>query len=527
MEEDGLSQAALADGDETKGPTLYSSMPPEIIEHTARHLDNRSLKSLRLTCRLFGALKLRINRVFITPNTKDIQTFYAIAESDVYRPKVVEVIYDDAFVGGSLQYYSSMAASHTTNSNTNQPPLESRPRENVGGTNRVFGIDNGSRFKCRRAQRPDDVPRFTTEIKSEQEENIEKGLDADALRYALRHLPALQRITVTPATSEHTAPLYETPARRAALPFELNDPTLFDWAFWRGGGHGTFVKPWEEDKPRWRGYNMVTKLMAEEKQHHHVSEFLIGTHYLYKGLNCRLFEQACEEYDNFQTILQQPNFKKLQLSLHVRGEDQRQWAAFRNNLLRNAIAEASQLEQFSMETDWERDIRRRNIQPPRLRTFLPIERWAGLQHFRLAKFPLRSADLISTLSKLTGLQSLELVFLNLCEGDNYHDLLNGMRGTLQLHKRVVQPTVRLGIPIPVPAFDLPVSDSYDSTMDCLHTGRAIWIDREVEAFLYQDGENPFVAGEDTLARVMGVVKDDFDPGYERLYEPPVDPREQF
>jgi hypothetical protein len=40
----------------------------------------------------------------------------------------------------------------------------------------------------------------------------------------------------------------------------------------------------------------------------------------------------------------------------------------------------------------------------------------------------------------------------------------------------------------------------------------IWVDREVEDFLYRDGPNPFqAAGGDTVVKGMGVVRDALDP----------------
>lgn len=499
-------------------PTTKSPVPWELVEHIVGFLDNRSIKSLRLTCRLFGTLKLRLKRVFISPYSADIRTFYAIAASDVYRPDIVEVVYDDAYVGHLLRDGVSI---HTL------PPLDSmymstdpmwsrtELQANERETERRFGNNVGALPKrIRKAQRAgrkisgEDATQFWLRLEKEQMRNVIVGADATAFRYALRHLPALQTITVTPAAhGVPFVPLYETPLIRS-IPFGMNYPFPRGWPTRRGGYPIRLTERWEEDKAIWRGLNIVTKILAEEKQRHHVSEFFIDAHYLNTGLTCNLFKQECEEYHNFRTVLQQPNFKKLQLSLLVAEQERMdmRWPAFRTGLLRDAIAEASQLEHFSMETDWDTNPA---VQPPTLKTFLPIEQWAGLKHFRLWNFPLRSADLVSTLSRLTGLQSLELGFLYLNQQDNYHDLLNAMRDTLRLHERSVRPKVRLGIPIP---------DLTHSRWDYLR-GRAIWLDEEVEAFLYRGGENLFHPGKDTLARVVGVVKDAFDPTYERPYVP--------
>lgn len=384
--------------------------------------------------------------------------------------------------------------------------------------NRRYGSDVGALSKrLRKARRAggklsrNHARRHLIHLGNEQVHNIDTEVDARAFRHALLHFPQVRKITVTPAAHGCPfTPLYETPTIRT-IPLGMNYPIPRSWPTRRGDNPVMYAAPWEEEKEIWRGYNVVTKILAEEKQHHRVSELLIDAHYIHTGLSCRLFEHPCEEYFNFQTILQQPNFKKLQLSLHVHGQElpDINWAAFRSTLLRNAIAEASQLEHFSMETNWDMDIVDRRTQPPTLQTFLPIDRWAALQHFRLWNFP-RSANLISTLSQLTGLRSIELGFLDLYEGDNYHDLLNDMRGLLQLHRRPVRPKVRLAIPIP---------DPNTSSRSNYIRGRAIWLDEEVEGFLYRDGANLFVPGEDNLVHTMGVVKDAFDPEYERPYVP--------
>ncbi|KAL6898662.1 hypothetical protein GGI43DRAFT_82938 [Trichoderma evansii] len=521
-ENDKPSQAVLAERDEKIDSTRCSPLPWELIQHIVSYLDNLSIKNLRLTCRLFAALKLRINRVFISPHSTDILAFYALASCDTYRHDIVEIVYDAAFVRCPPEFNDriyDLPVFQTTQMDIEQLWFQFELNANIEEINRRYGSGVGVLSKrlrkIRRAGRKLSMRharKHFIHLENEQEHNIDSEDDAKAFRCALLHFPALRKVTITPATHGCPfTPLYETPTIRA-IPFGMNYPIPRGWPIRRGDNAVMYAAPWEEEKYIWRGYNMVAKILAQEKQHHRISEFMIDAHYIHTGLSCRLFEQRCQEYSNFRTILQQPNFKKLQLSLHVNGQElpDIDWAAFRNNLLRDALAGASQLEHFNMETNWDMDLVDRRIQPPTLQTFLPIEGWAGLQHFRLWNFPLRSADLISTLSQLTGLRSIELGFLDLYEGDNYHDLLNDMRGTLQLHERPVRPKVRLGIPIPDP--------NTRSRSDYIR-GRAIWLDEEVEGFLYRNGDNLFVPGEDNLVHTMGVVRDAFDPAYERPYVP--------
>ncbi|KAK1245474.1 hypothetical protein MKX08_005103 [Trichoderma sp. CBMAI-0020] len=77
-------------------PPLLPTLPPELIGNLVSLLDNRSIKSLRLTCRHFSAIKLRISRVFLSANPLNIRVLRSIADHDVYRQGITELIYDDA-----------------------------------------------------------------------------------------------------------------------------------------------------------------------------------------------------------------------------------------------------------------------------------------------------------------------------------------------------------------------------------------------------------------------------------------------
>lgn len=502
---------------------LHVLLPWEVVGHIVSFLDNYTIKNLRLTCRLYGTFKLRIDRVFISPNSADIETFYAIVKSEVYRPDIIEVVYDHAFVHFMPSYNGRVYDFEKFGSREINPVwawFEFEVYDNANEMGRRYGSDVGNRperiEKAWRARGNHTSMKcaneFLGDLEREQDGNIEGENDATAFRWALRLFPALRTITVTPATHGFLyTPLYETPLIRQ-IPLGMNYPLPRGWPTRRSNNPALSAAPWEEEKYVWYGLNMVTKILVEEKQHHHVSELLIDAHTLHTGLSCRLFEETCEEYSNFQAILQQPGFKKLQLSLHIHGQELPaiNWAAFRSRLLRDAIAEASQLEYFSMETNWDMDMVDRSVQAPRLPTFLPIECWEGLQHFRLWNFPLRTADLISTLSQLTGLRCLELGFLDLYEDDNHHDLLNNMRDILRLHERPMRPKVKLAMPIP---------DPLGKSCANYIRGRAIWLDEQVEQFLYRKGVNLFVPGEDKLTHPMGIVKDAFDPEYKRPYVP--------
>ncbi|QYT05910.1 F-box domain-containing protein [Trichoderma simmonsii] len=494
-------------------PSLFTTLPPELIEKIVNHLDNRSIKSLRLTCKRFGTIALRINRVFLSANLLNIQVFRSIADHDFYRQGITEIIYDDALFYRS---FDDQWAESNEWSSLSYPFLELSIDKNWFYTERD---DHISELKNRqltdRPGRPENVIRALQaraelsfseswthyqDLLSQQDEVFASGADAEALRYGLRRFPALQRVTITPAAHGWLfTPLYQTPMIRA-FPYGFNYPIPRGWPTRRAGEATEFDKPWEDSKTKWRGYCLVTEILAQERHHHRVSELFIDAHYLHTGVNCQLFEQRCQEYLNFRSILQQPNLKKLQLSLNVDGQE-RFWLAFRSGQLRSALAEASHLEHFSMETNWDANYYRAETLPPALGSFLPLDRWTGLRHFRLWNFPVVCADLIWALSQLTGLQSLELGFLSLYPASNF-ELLNEMRDSLRWHEWLTPPRVDYAVPIPG-----------ENTQ-----GRAIWLHEAVTNFLYYDDANPFDSATGKVARGVGIIRDAYDSTYERPYD---------
>ncbi|PTB43589.1 uncharacterized protein TrAFT101_002148 [Trichoderma asperellum] len=497
-------------------PPLLTTLPPELIEELVSYLDNRSIKNLRLTCRLFCTIKLRINRVFLSANPLNIRVVHSIADHDVYRQEIIELIYDDARLCHSRADHSNNQHPDTvrpipleilydrpmtdmewfqTERDANLEELQSRERHDESGHPTDLRI-----YRQANAELPlAESWSYYHDLLHQQDDVIAHGADVQAFRYALQRFPALRTVTVTPAAHGWLfTPLYETPMIRA-FPYGFNYPLPRGWPTERCYDTGEEPAPWEDSKARWRGYCLVVKVLAQERQHHRVSELRIDSHNLRNGLNCRIFEQPSEEYLDFVSCLQHPNLKKLHLSLMVEFS----WTAFRRNLLRNALAKSSQLEYFSLETGM--DIfsyapmyYSHHEIPPALQTFLPVDRWTRLQYFRLWNIPVDSADLILTLLQLPALQLLELGFLFLQSGTQ-RELLEEMRDSLLWHERNTRPKVKFAVPI----------DHYIQ-------GRAIWIDEEVENFLYHGGENPLEIN-DEVCYDMGVMRDAFDPEFERPY----------
>lgn len=478
-----------------------------------------------MTCRLFSVIKLRINRVFLSANPLNIHVLRSIADHDVYRQGIVELIYDDARLYHSRADQGNKPLPESVAHIDFFEPLTTKEWFQV---ERDINLDElGNRESAYEPSRPKDLRvyrqihaelsheeswTYYQELLRQQDDVIARGADVEAFRYALQQFPALQTVTITPAAHGWLfTPLYETPMVRA-FPYGFNYPIPRGWLTTRSTEDAEWPAPWEDSKARWRGYCLLTQVLAQERERHRISELRIDSHYLQSGLNFRLFEQSSQEYLDLVTCIQHPSLKKLHLSLYVDFH----WTPFYHNLLRNALAKNSQLEHFSLETGLDHHgynpyYGADHEWPPVLQKILPINCWTRLQHFRLWNFPVDPANLISTLSQLPALQSLELGFLILQSGTQ-HELLENMRNTLRWHERLTQPKVKFAVPT--------------HPSGCLLVqGRAIWIDEEVEKFLYRGGENPFENGaDDQVCYDMGVMKDAYDPEYERPY---IHPRKHF
>ncbi|KAF5680175.1 hypothetical protein FCIRC_5885 [Fusarium circinatum] len=76
---------------------ILPRLPQELTNAISQHLDGSGLKALRETCSAMArAVPLRFDRVFISANSLNIQVFRAIADHDIYRHQVTEIIWDDA-----------------------------------------------------------------------------------------------------------------------------------------------------------------------------------------------------------------------------------------------------------------------------------------------------------------------------------------------------------------------------------------------------------------------------------------------
>lgn len=310
-----------------------------------------------------------------------------------------------------------------------------------------------------------------------------------------------------------------------SFPFGFRYPIPHGWPYAGDAENEPEAPLWVDDsdeetqetvRNQWRGFRLVTDVLAQKEVQHHVSELILAVHGLNTGLNCHIFDQPCHDYDNFAALLRRPSFHRLDLSLLVGELEHYDWISYRSGLLRKALAGAPNLEHIQLHTNMAPDIEFLNglasgtqAADLSLRTIFPIENWPILRHFGLSGFLLCQEDLISLLSELPGtLRSVELSFLKFWKHKgNYHKLLYDLRDKLNWRNRVPgeRPKVIIGLHHSTP-----------------RPGRAIWVSKEAEAFIYGAGENPFDLEDGTTVfpGTAGVERDEFEPAHERPWARP-------
>ncbi|KAJ3476742.1 hypothetical protein NLG97_g9027 [Lecanicillium saksenae] len=335
------------------------------------------------------------------------------------------------------------------------------------------------------------------------------GVDEEALAYWLSRFPNLKRVTITPATHGFMyTPLYETPMIRA-LPMGFNQPMPRGWPFVKKTSMSE-TSPWvasadieqsEVDavKSCWRGLLMVLEQLAEEievREELVIPELVMDVHGLNAGLNPHMFGQMSPDYAHLETILAQPGFKRLELPIMVGGMAAERWACLTNGFFRGLLAKAKDLEHFRLSGDsggnaGNRGPHRNQKHRP-LSLIFPVGRWKQLRHFGLSRMPVHVDDLLSVSRSLPdGVRSVELSFLRFPDQDGgYRKLLEGMKSAFLWRERLAvdRPTVHIGLP--------------------------------VGEFLYCGGPNPFSSEPVRVEYGVGIMKDDYEPEYERPHAGP-------
>ncbi|KAF7534425.1 hypothetical protein G7054_g6202 [Neopestalotiopsis clavispora] len=522
-----------------------TELPLELCAMVESHLPNSDIKSLRLVCKDFwGKFHLRLDRVFLSANPLNIHVFRSIADHDIFRHGIVEIVWDDARLtdnvsideqralardwsylrdsawssGDEFVTDSEFAAEIEANRPDDEPPrwfrklchdsISDLKRRSVRGSDRPATQARKRQLKARLPGT--ECWKYHQRLVQQQRKVLDNDDDAKALKYGLARFPALRRLVITPTAHGFLfGPFYQTPMIRAfphgfVYPVPIAWPTRLDFDY-----KATYVQAWD-DKQRqlYRGVCIVLRELA--KQEHHVVEFLIQPNGHKTGLNSRIFYQPCEEYDFFEALLARPGFRHLELSLFADEEEEEDWGALQNGRLHSALSEAKDLEHldYRVEIDGAQSLDFDTIPP--LRSMLPLDQWPKLQHFGLTRTIVKPNELISILQDLSStIRSVELSEVHLIdEASNSdisnHDLLHRLRDDLNWRTRHPNDQPRI-------AFHN-WSDEGMTRQKCY--------DVEVASLVYGNGPNPFdgwteESGEPYVP--TGYARDPLEPDYRAPY----------
>ncbi|KFZ24486.1 hypothetical protein V502_01038 [Pseudogymnoascus sp. VKM F-4520 (FW-2644)] len=483
---------ATADSPRQSNPAFQ--LPPEIVKTIVDQVPNSTIKNLRLTCRFYSeTAALRLNRVFISANPRNVEVFTAIANHKAFRSQITEIIWDDALLYAQPVPRDEVEAYYA--SDDEYEDEASRGRD----------LDRPSLI-ARAQQVAEQMPMeeawaYYQELLQQQRDVQDSKAHIYALEKHIGSFPALQRITVTAATHGVLYnPLYETPMIRA-FPRGFNHYIPCGWPV-----PGNFIPQcdeWDDYGSDWQGFQVATRLLAEDRDSGRVTDLCIDAHELEMGL--RVFERENRTLNDFEAVLARPNFTHLQLDLMVDSHS-RQADVYCSGFLKRALAGRKGLEYLSFRTNMDvcPSSNSDQLYVP-LRTIFTPTSHPRLQHFGLAHLYVRQDDLLALLASLPKtLQSVELSTIQCMPGEgSYRTLLWGIRDTLGWKERDQRPTLTVSTVLSNP-----------------FPGRAIWVEDELYSFLYQDGSNPFgddpaMRNPDYIKHGFGRQKDSFDPDHER------------
>ncbi|KAF5602482.1 hypothetical protein FPCIR_1823 [Fusarium pseudocircinatum] len=271
---------------------ILDRLPLELLNQVIYTVPNVDIKNLRLTCSYLGNISFpRFNRAFISANPRDIEVFTLIANHDVFRFKVTEIIYDDSrfdhtwskrFIKSNdntgdhrralwcfKRFYNSIVRVIDTKEEEYQSKLH---------------VKKAFKTRCTLAESFE----IYEKLKSQQDEVLAAGRDAEALRYGLLRFPNLRRVTLSPAVHGILGrPLYSTPTIRSF-------PEGLIYPLHRGWPETNIVeehplRSWDESSRReWHGLCVVTKQVAQhilKNPMFGLSEFVLESRQLWTGIN--------------------------------------------------------------------------------------------------------------------------------------------------------------------------------------------------------------------------------------------------
>lgn len=508
------------------------SIPIELHSAITTLLSNGDIKNLRLVSSTFRfVFQLGVNRVILSANSLNIEVLHSIADDEDFRYRVREIVWDDGRIQSKSDAYGRMLVIHPEIDHLGIPRY-------YHGQYLHNKIEITNRLRGNRVMPPQDCWMLDQPRYEDQVEVLNHKRDIEALRYAIKRFPGLRKLTLIPTSYEERTGLviYPSPLSRS-LPYNYVYPRSYTWP---GCGYDDIMSkalPWrkeldvnwlqridmastqqhyhllnmkqpreEEYREKWRGLRVILALLAEKNINHNISEFAIDTDRYRTGIHHQILTLPCIENTQLQNLLSTPGFRKLNLALFTGDYQELNWASFRDGLAYKTLKMAKDLEEliisFGVGAARSRPIpiiTQYSLSP--LNQVIPVDCWTRLRRLSISRCYLDEDDIVGFLLRLpASVSSIELRFIYFMNPSEGHwSLLEKMRTQLPWRDWASDQRPRLGIAVSV-------------KRGCwFSVGRYVWLEKVLERFLYQNGENPFsdipVWSSEVKLRCGGILKD--------------------
>ncbi|KAH5092095.1 hypothetical protein HBI24_085700 [Parastagonospora nodorum] len=352
---------AFGTGEMKKRKTILD-LPAELLAIICEELSRPDIKRLRLANTYMARnVDLRIDRVFISPNRANLQCLRKIMDHPRYRLDVLEVVWDDA----QLDEYPDLESFRNAieaDEKDQRRETEKMLRELI-----LFNCEDRGQYMAHEHDDYFDEDGKLTEMASEillrydnqsarhvigrhagavsvdesyeryqelyeeEQEAMERGYDAAALRHVLESCPKLERIVLTSEVWRpwHLQPVYHTPFHRS-LPPGFRKPSVWPWLGYRPHStssqtahrNDTMSRKIQDPKAslphEFRGYStIISSLLTAPNPT--ISDFIIYTGHEAIGISHQLFAAPNLDLTNTMLMARSIPLKRLQLTLNSHG----------------------------------------------------------------------------------------------------------------------------------------------------------------------------------------------------------------
>lgn len=468
-----------------------SRLPVELVASICDHLDNRSIRNLRLTCRILAHLAvLRLGRLFISASPRDIEVLCAVAGYDVLRNQVKEIIWVDTTMNDiwhPRRHTNGFGMLGSYASKSNEANLEERciliPQWFYDAFFKHSSFFN-ERTEAHSRAHALDIKKLdpgllinwshSQELVEQQREALESGalicafaenIGEKILTSCCLHtshdsshagsFPALRRITVSATDGRLLNHMSETPAQRA-LPLHLSWPNSRGWP----DALEREPKKWDDERTDSLAIRTIIRLLANNEDFGRVTALHIDTSDLCFGLNMAMLESdTYATFRHFEKVIARPGFKHLHLDLFTADDyyhRRRPGTILRRGLLKRALRNAANgkgLEYLHVRTNVfivENYMHRGDCYAPLDSIFDPVS-LSRIHHLSLSCMCVRESDLFELLLSLPHtLRSVELHQLHFVPGEGgIRTLMDRIRGAVDWSQRDPRPTLHVEVGFPV------------------------------------------------------------------------------